>query len=126
MRGRLSVTLAIAALAAGAGAADAATYRGYVSVGRGPTHSGVQGDGWTAVFRERRAGRVRYTVCVRHLDPPRVKRCYRRRSGRSGRSRVFIALYVNDVGGPGDWRARWLVRGRTAAVWRFRVRSEGV
>ncbi len=35
-----------------------------------------------------------------------------------------MALYVNDVGGPGRWRARWFVRGRRVAQWRFRARSE--
>ena len=118
--------LAAAALGVQAAPASAADYRGYVSVGRGPTHSGVQGNAWNLVFRERRPGRVRYSVCVGHLDRPRVRRCYRRRTSASGRSSVLAALFVNDAGGTGRWRVRWRVGGRSVAVWSFRVRSEGV
>ena len=121
-----AVLAAVAALAAAPAPAPAADYRGYVSVGRGPTHSGVQGNAWTLVFRERKRGRVRYEVCVGHLDPPRVRRCYRRRTSARGRSSVFAALFVNDAGGTGRWRVRWRVNGRSVAVWSFRVRSEGV
>jgi hypothetical protein len=62
-------------------------------------------------------------VCVRHLRNGE-RRCWRRRSRGDGVSRVFAALFVNDVGGPGRWRARWTVAGRTVATWRFRVRPE--
>jgi hypothetical protein len=126
MRAIVLGTAMLALALAAAPAAVARDYRGYVSVGRGPTHSGVQGNAWTLVLREAKPGRVRYRVCVGHLDRPRVRRCYRRRTSSRGRSSVFVALFVNDVGGTGRWRARWTVGGRTVAVWRFRVRSEGV
>jgi hypothetical protein len=128
----LSVTLLatlVAAAPAGSaaeGEAAAKGYRGYISVGRGPTHSGVQGDGWRAVFRERVEGRVRYKVCVRYLEQPSIRRCWRRTTSRRGRSSVFVALFVNDRGGVGRWRARWRARGERVAAWTFRVRSEGV
>jgi len=45
-------------------------------------------------------------------------------AGGSGRQDVFVALYVNDVGGSGRWSARWFVRGRQVAARRFSVRPE--
>jgi hypothetical protein len=108
------------------GDAAAKRYRGYISVGRGATHSGVQGDGWRAVFRERVRGRVRYKVCLRYLEQPSIRRCWRRTTSSRGRSSVFVALFVNDRGGVGRWRARWRARGKRVASWTFRVRSEGV
>jgi len=104
--------------------ASAPKYRGFVTVGRGPTHVGAQGNAWTLVFRERAAGSVPFKACVKHLDRPRVSRCWRGRTGASGSSRQFVALYVNDTGGVGRWRARWFVRGRRVAGWRFVVRPE--
>ncbi len=122
---RLTPLLATAAILAALPApAQAADYRGYVSIGRGPTHVGVQGNAWTLVFRESVAGRVPYRVCVGHLEPPRVRRCYERRSSSRGRSSVFVALFVNDAGGTGRWRARWYVRGKSVDTWSFRVRPE--
>jgi hypothetical protein len=84
----------------------------------------TQGDGWQAVFRERARGAVRYRVCVRKAGSARVRRCWSRRSGRDGRSRVTIALFVNDRGGAGRYTATWTVRGRTVATAAFRVRPE--
>ena len=86
--------------------------------------TGVQGDGWQAVFRERTRGKVSYRVCVRKAGSARVRRCWSRRSGRDGRSRVTIALFVNDRGGPGHYTATWTVRGRTVATTAFHVRPE--
>lgn len=104
--------------------ADAAPYRGFVDVLNGqPTREASQGAGWRAVFRERVSGRVRYTVCLRNLDND-VGNCWRSRTGARGRSRIFVALFVNDQGGTGRWRARWKVAGRVVASWRFRVRPE--
>jgi hypothetical protein len=119
-----AVGLALAVLATTAQAGS--TYDGWVGrLGSGPTREGSQGAGWEAVFREHRLGRVRYRVCLRHLDVP-VRRCYGRRTPQSGISRVFVALFVNDEGGPGRWRATWSVNDRIVATWRFRVRPEGV
>jgi hypothetical protein len=126
MRRLLPLLVIAAALAVAAGPAHAVDYRGYVSVGRGPTHVGVQGNAWTLVFRESVGGRVPYKVCVGHLERPRVRRCYDRKSNSRGRSSVFVALFVNDTGGTGRWRARWYVGGRSVDAWSFRVRSEGV
>ena len=122
----LATVLAMAAPAGGDSAESSARkYRGYVSLGAGPVHSGSQGAAWTLVFRERVTGRVRYKVCLRHLGS-NVRRCYRRRTNSRGRSSIFVARFVNDVGGPGEWRARWRARGKRRASWDFTVRSEGV
>jgi Tol biopolymer transport system component len=86
--------------------------------------SGVQGDGWQVVFRERARGRVAYRVCVQKTGAKGVRRCWSRRTDRKGRSRVTVALFVNDRGGAGSWRARWTVRGRTVARAAFTVRPE--
>jgi micrococcal nuclease len=101
-------------------------YRGYVDLFDGePAHAGYQGNGWRAVFKETVRGRVRYRVCLRHLGNGE-RRCWNRRTGRRGVSRVFAALFVNDQGGPGKWRARWFVGGQRVASWRFTVRPESV
>ena len=126
MRRVTTFVIALAALAVAAAPASAADYRGYVTVGKGPTKFGVQGNAWSTIFRESKPGRVRYTVCVGHLDRPRVRRCYNRQSNSRGRDRVFVALFVNDEGGTGRWRLRFLVGGRSVATWNFRVGSEGV
>jgi hypothetical protein len=119
-----AVSLALGVLAPNAEAGS--TYDGWVGrLGFGPTREGSQGAGWEAVFREHRIGRVRYRVCLQHLDVP-VRRCYSRRTPQSGISRVFVALFVNDQGGPGRWGATWSVNGRIVATWRFWVRAEGV
>jgi endonuclease YncB( thermonuclease family) len=104
--------------------ASARRYRGYIDVFNGePTREASQGAGWRAIFRERAAGRVRYKVCLRHLGND-AQRCWSRRTSERGRSRVFVARFVNDRGGPGRWRARWRVNGRIVSSWRFTVRPE--
>jgi hypothetical protein len=75
------------------------------------------------VLEEEVAGRVDYRVCVRHLGNGE-RRCWNRRTNRRGVSRMVVALFVNDLGGPGRWRARWTVDGVTVATWRFTVRPE--
>jgi hypothetical protein len=108
-------------------AGAAARYAGQIELVSRPGRrvgSGTQGDGWQAVFRERARGTVSYRVCVRKAGAARVRRCWSRRSGRDGRSRVTIALFVNDRGGPGHYTATWTVRGRTVASAAFHVRSE--
>jgi hypothetical protein len=101
-----------------------ARYRGFVDRFDGePAREGSQGAGWRAIFEEKAAGRVRYRVCLRHLGNGE-RRCWDRRTNRRGVSRVFVALFVNDRGGPGRWRARWFVDGERVATWRFRVRPE--
>lgn len=105
-------------------AAGGERYRGFVDrLDDNPTHEGSQGAGWRAVFEERVNRRVGYRVCLRHLGNE-VQRCWRRRTGRGGFSRVFVARFVNDRGGPGRWRARWRVNGQIVATWRFTVRPE--
>jgi hypothetical protein len=122
------VTLGIAAALlvaapASAGAAQA-DFRGFIDRFDGvPTHEGSQGAGWRAVFRERVPGRVNYRVCLRHRGNGE-QRCWRRTTGARGRSRVFVARFVNDRGGPGRWRAVWRVDGERVARWSFRVRPE--
>jgi hypothetical protein len=114
------------ALAANAAAADRDGYRGYVGLFGEPTHEASQGAGWTANFNESRPGSIDYKVCLKHRDDPEVKRCWRKSTGANGRSEIFVALYVNDVGGAGSWRAKWFVGGKKVEAWSFRVRSEGV
>ena len=98
---------------------------GYVDVGHGPTHSGSQGDGWTLVFANRQHHPVRYRACVHWLEGDAAK-CWTASAPASRRSRIFAALFVNDRGGPGAWRAAWSVSGRRVASWHFNVNSEGV
>jgi hypothetical protein len=129
MRRALTTLITLAALLAGASTAAAGEtaardYRGYVDLLDGePAREGSQGAGWRLVFKERVDGRVRYRVCLRHLRNGEG-RCWQRQTRGDGFSRIFAALFVNDVGGPGRWRARWTVDGRTVATWHFRVRPE--
>ena len=119
-------TAAVALPAQGAAApadVSAKTYRGFVSLSGTPERDASQGAAWTLSFRERARGRVRYKTCLKHLGNG-TTRCYRRRTPASGRQDLFVARFVNDVGGPGRWRARWFVRGRRVAEWKFRVRPE--
>jgi len=118
----LAATAALLVTAAPAQPA-AKKYRGFVSVSGKAERDASQGAGWTLSFRERATGRVRYKACLKNLSNGAV-RCYRRRTPASGRQDVFVAIYVNDVGGPGRWRARWFVRGVRVAEWRFQVRPE--
>ncbi|HEX5619184.1 MAG TPA: hypothetical protein VFX51_12225 [Solirubrobacteraceae bacterium] len=105
-------------------AAGQSSYRGFVDRFDGiPAHQGSQGAGWRAVFRENVDGRVRYRVCLRHRRSG-TQRCWDRRTNANGVSRVFVARFVNDRGGPGRWRARWRVDGRIVDTWRFKVRPE--
>jgi hypothetical protein len=66
---------------------------------------------------------VRYRVCLRHLGNGE-RRCWDRRTNRHSVSHVFVALFVNDRGGPGKSRARWMVGGEQVGSWRFTVRPE--
>ena len=118
--------MAVATLSlAGAAPAEPAAkkYRGFVSLFGKPVRDASQGAAWTLSFRETADGRVRYKTCLRHLGNGST-RCYKRRTPSSGRQDLFVARYVNDVGGPGRWRARWFVRGRRVSEWRFTVRPE--
>jgi hypothetical protein len=111
----------------GASAGSTSRYAGQIELVSRPgrrVRSATQGDGWQAVFRERARGTVGYRVCVRKAGASGVRRCWSRRSGRDGRSRVTIALFVNDRGGPGHYTATWTVRGRTVATAAFHVRPE--
>ena len=120
-----AVALALPAQGAAAPAETSAkTYRGFVSLLGTPERDASQGAAWTLSFRERARGRVRYKTCLKHLGNG-TTRCYRRRTPASGRQDVFVARFVNDVGGPGRWRARWFVRGVRVAEWKFTVRPEG-
>ncbi len=70
-----------------------------------------QGAGWQTVFRERAGDRVRYHVRLEH-QTLKTSRCWTRTTRADGRSIVFVALFVNDEGGPGPWRATFSIRGR--------------
>lgn len=85
----------------------------------------VQGD-FHALNFERRPGRaVRYRVCLRGGNLA-VRSCFRRRSGSGGRSSVNVSLWLNDRGGPGNWKATWFVRHKAVASWRFTLVPESV
>jgi len=102
-------------------------YHGFVSLGAEPVRDASQGAPWLLSFQESKPGPVEYKACVTHLDRPHVTRCYRRTSPASGaRQDIFVAIFVNDRGGLGRWRAVWYVHGRRVASWRFMVHSEGV
>jgi hypothetical protein len=121
----LTPVLVLAAVGEPPQASGGKAYDGYISLfGSGPVHEGSQGAGWTASFRERRRGRVRYRVCLKHTNSPKVKRCWRGRTGRRGRSEIFVARFVNDRGGPGRWRATWRRHGRRVDAFEFKVRPE--
>lgn len=113
-------------LATSGQAGDRDGYRGYIGLLGDPTHEASQGAGWTANFEEKKPGSIKYRVCLRHRDPPKVKRCWRKGTGQDGRSEVFVARFVNDRGGAGDWRANWKVDGRKVETWNFHVNPEGV
>lgn len=99
-------------------------YDGYVRlIGNGKVHKSFQGSGWQTVFKERAASRVRYRVCLTHR-PTKVRRCWTRTTGADGTSTVNVSLFVNDVGGPGSWRATFLVGKRRVASWDFTVLPE--
>ena len=111
----------------GASAGATPRYAGQIELVSRPgrrVRSAVQGDGWQAVLRERARGTVSYRVCVRTAGAPTVRRCWSRRSGGDGGSRVTIALFVNDRGGPGKYTATWTVRGRAVDTASFEVRAE--
>jgi hypothetical protein len=116
---------AVALLAVAApSAASARDYKGFVGLLGEPTHEASQGAGWTANFVEKKPGGVRYRVCLKHRDAPKVKKCWSKNTGANGRSEIFVALFVNDEGGPGDWIAKWFVDGRKVDKWKFEVRPE--
>jgi hypothetical protein len=119
----VSIFAALALLAQPAGAVGP---RRYVDLGRGPTHFGYQGDGWTLVFANNKRHAVRYRACVRLLTGNGAHRCWSATAAPQSRSRIFVALFVNDRGGLGRWRATWFQQGRQVGEWGFTVRSEGV
>jgi hypothetical protein len=120
-----AVLLVAVAAAAAPATGQVRRYHGYVDVlgGRGPVREATQGAGWRAIFRERARGRVRYSVCLRNLDNG-VRHCWGARTSARGTSRVFVARFVNDRGGPGAWQARWKIRGDVVSTWHFRVQPE--
>lgn len=125
MRGLvLAVGVTLVLLAGAVPASAQPLYDGYLKVkGNGKVRKSIQGAGWQTVFKERAEGRVRYRVCLTHM-PTKTSRCWKRRTSASGISVVFVALFVNDRGGPGPWRARFLVHGRRVAKWDFTVLPE--
>lgn len=102
---------------------DRKRFRGY-RAGRGgrPDRVATQGAPHRFVFVDRARTRTRYTLV---LDGPgEARKRYRGRTNRRGRDVIEDSLYVNDVGGPGRWRAIWRVAGRPVAAFRFRLRPE--
>lgn len=125
MRGLLLAVGVTSVLLAGAVAAPARPlHDGYVKLlGGGKVRESFQGAGWQTVFKERAEGRVRYRVCLTQRQT-KTSRCWTRRTRADGTSIVFVALFVNDRGGPGPWRAKFLVDGRRVAKWDFTVLPE--
>jgi hypothetical protein len=142
---RLFIALATAAVAAGLTAAAVAvalvtpapgggtppravvgqetSYRGWVGgiPGAGDRDRvREQGAAHRLYFRVRPRREVEYRVCL--TGPSR--RCWRRTTSERGRSTVEASLWLNDRGGPGEWRAVWRVRGRKVDSWRFEIRPE--
>lgn len=99
-------------------------YVGYLGNGQGGAFMEPgQGARHVLVFTDSRSSSVRYRVCVRG-GAGKINRCFRRRL-RDGLGQLDVSLLVNDRGGPGRYRVRWYVAGRSVAVWRFRLRPEG-
>lgn len=98
-------------------------FRGYRAGGDGrPDRVATQGAPHRFVFVDRARRRTRYTLI---LDGPGdARKRYRGRTNRRGRDAIEDSLYVNDVGGPGRWRAIWRVAGKRVARFRFRLRPE--
>lgn len=99
-------------------------YVGYLGNGEGRAFMEPgQGARHVLAFTDSRSSSVRYRVCIRG-GAGRINRCFRRRL-RDGFGEVDVSLLVNDRGGPGRYRARWHVAGKSVAVWPFRLRPEG-
>jgi hypothetical protein len=98
-------------------------FRGYRDGGDGRADRvASQGALHRFVFVDRRRRRTRYVLV---LDGPGdARRRYRGRTDRRGRDAIEDSRWVNDVGGPGRWRAIWRVAGKRVAVFRFRLRPE--
>lgn len=98
-------------------------YVGYLGDGEGRAFMEAgQGARHVLAFTDSRTSSARYRVCIRG-GAGKLNRCFRRRR-RDGFGEVDVSLLVNDRGGPGRYRARWYVAGKSVAVWRFRLRPE--
>ena len=119
------VVVALLSLLAVPSQAVGSRYVGYLGEGSGRafTEAG-QGALHVLVFTDSRFSSARYRVCIRG-GAGNLSRCFRRRL-RTGFGKVNVSLLVNDRGGPGSYRIRWYVGGRSVAAWRFRLRPEAV
>jgi hypothetical protein len=114
------LTLAVVVATAGAAShanADPGQYTGWVEVGGHPAHEVFQGDGprlwfYTAV------GSTSYRACV---NGPHLARCWNLKTLSNG---LGHNAYVS-TGWTGWYTARWWVRGRLVASWKYYVASEG-
>lgn len=121
---RAFVLAALATIAVAVPASASSRYVGYVGGDGRAFHTLGQGGLHKLVFTDANYSSKRYRVCIRG-GVGKINRCFRRRL-RTGFSEVEVSLLVNDRGGPGRYRVRWYVSGRSVASWRFRLRPEGV
>lgn len=125
MIARVALATVLLVLVTAAPASASSRYVGYLGDGAGRAFR-IAGQGGLHILSltDSEFANIRYRVCIRGGEG-KLRRCFRRRL-RSGYSGVNVSLIVNDRGGPGRYRARWFVAGRTVATWRFRLRSEGL
>lgn len=100
-------------------------FRGYRSTFEGKKADGrqaVQGEFHGFTFRDQLGGRTRYRLVL--LGPGGSRKAERGRTNCNGKDKKNLSLYVNDVGGPGHWSAKWKVGGRKVAQYRFRLAPE--
>jgi hypothetical protein len=120
------VAALVLSIAAAAPAVAAPRFVGYVGDGSGRAYK-VAGQGGLhqLVLTDSRGENVRYRVCIRG-GAGRIHRCFKRRLRGFGHHALNVSRLVNDRGGPGAYRVRWLVEGRTVSRWRFVLEPEGV
>lgn len=100
-------------------------FRGYRSTFDGnkdSDHRAVQGEFHGFTFRDRLGSRTRYKLVLR--GPRGSKESERGRTNCRGKDTKNLSLYVNDVGGPGKWVAKWKVGGRNVARYQFKLKPE--
>ena len=101
-------------------AGKASRYRGFHAGADGaPIRVATQGELHQFVFIDRERKRTKYRLVLR--GPGETKKKRSGRTNRKGRDSIEDSLFVNDVGGPGRWKASWRVGGEKVAKYRFRL-----
>jgi endo-1,4-beta-xylanase len=101
-----------------------ARYRAWIDGSAGGGGRRARGARRVLFFQVSPATRVRYRVCLHSNLSPRL-RCFRRRTGPAGSSKIDVTSLLNRAGGPARWRVVWRVSGHRVALRRFRVMKTG-